>query len=882
MYVLRIKRLILLASGFWLLCMSAMSQGVKGFVKNEDGQPIPFITIYLKETTTGTTTNESGAYEINLKPNSYRMVFQALGYEQREYIIHVQDDYIEHDVVLKKQTIRLSEVKIYPGAEDPAYPIMRKAISLAPYYLRQIDAYASEVYLKGTLDMKKIPRFIAKRMEAEGAEIKAGETYTVESMNKIIFKAPDNYDHTVLSSRSTFPGDEDGSPMGYITNSFYSPTNDITISPLAPNAFSHYKFRYTGFFYHDDLPVNSIEVIPKRKSQQLFKGTIYIVDDLWNLHSVDVVNEAFFGTYHIKQVYAPVKDKAWLPVSYFFNVEASVFGVKAAFNYVGSVKYFNIEVAQNLPVPVVLMEKYAAMETVQFDEEPNVEPVSKTRSQKKMEALLEKEEMSNRDMIKLARLIEKESRAAEEEKESLEVKSTYNFKVEKDTIKRDSVYWSTMRPVPLTASEIKSFEVKDSLRLAKQAEEVDTSSTSKNKSTFKRVINGFLSGKSMYACDSTVRIRYDGLVGFKQVGFNAVDGWSYSQEGSIRYRVDSVQSVYVYPAVRYAFNRERLYWDLASSYSFAPRKRGRFTLSMGQISRDFNESDGVDRTLNMFSALLFKEHYMKLHGDDFVAVSGRLDVVNGLEMNVGLSYHRYSYLSNVTDWSIFNHEKTYASNDPVNPQVEEHHLADQKEALISTSIRYTPKQRYRFYQGRKYLRGSKYPTFTLNYERGVKGRLGSQADFELTSFYIHQEKDWGVFSSFNWKIGGGWFSKNRQMHFSRFRHFNTSEIPVVFKSWDDSFVLLEDYQYSTNQAWLEAHTSYTASYLFLKYLPVLSNRLWVESVYAHYLTQPDFRNYAEIGYAINQIFFMSGVGVFVGFEDGHYNRWGVRLAFHFD
>ena len=41
--------------------------------------------------------------------------------------------------------------------------------------------------------------------------------------------------------------------------------------------------------------IDKISVIPKRKSQQLFSGTIYIIEDLWCLHSVDLTNENLAG-----------------------------------------------------------------------------------------------------------------------------------------------------------------------------------------------------------------------------------------------------------------------------------------------------------------------------------------------------------------------------------------------------------------------------------------------------------------------------------------------------------------------------------------------------------------------------------------------------------
>ncbi|TRX64238.1 DUF5686 and carboxypeptidase regulatory-like domain-containing protein [Carboxylicivirga sp. M1479] len=871
---------LLLTGLISLMPILTFSQGIKGIVSDSEGNSVPFATIYLKETTSGTTTNDLGEYEILLEKGQYTIVFQGLGFQKTEITVDVNDEFITNNIVLKKQEYRIKEVRVYSGGEDPAYPIMRKAISLAPYYQRQTEQYKAEVYLKGSLLMKKIPKLFQKMMEKdeEAPDIKVGETYTLESMNEIEFTAPDIYNHTVLSSRSTFPDTNDDNVIGYITYSFYEPTQDMAISPLAPNAFSHYKFVYEGFFYEGDVAVNKIKVVPKRKSQQSYSGYIYIVDNLWNIHSIDVTNDAFYGELNIKQVYAPVKERSWLPISHRFILKASIMGVKADFRYAGSVKYSDIKLNTSLPVPNTLMKQYAAEDAAKEAAETLAqEQAEQSRQQKKMEELLAKEELSNRDMIRLSRLIEKESRKNEQEEEPLEIKDTYKITHKKDTVSKDSSYWETIRPIPLTSDELRSFEVKDSIKLAEIKS--DTTSTKKKKqSAFSKISGGFLSGHTFYANDSSTRITYHGLIGLSQVDFNAVDGWSYQQKFTIRHKIDSVHSFRFEPMVAYAFAREKVMWDAKATYTFAPLKRANIGLYGGQLSRDFNSRYGIDRTLNMFSALFFKEHYMKLYQKDYVAANGSFDLIHGMRIKLAASYSQYEQLDNNTNWSILEQDTPYVDNIPPNDQVGPEHLMDQSDLFTSIDISYTPRRRYRMYKGRKIMYGSKYPTFRVNYVRGLNGVFESDSDYELICGDISQKREWGIFNAFNWQVGAGYFSRNDQMHFSRFQHFNTSEIPVNFKSWNNAFMLLDDYRYSTNEWYAKAHVSYTASYLLLKFLPGLSNRLWTENLYTSYLTQPNYKNYAEVGYSMNQIFLIGSAGVFVGFEDGNYARWGFRVG----
>ena len=139
---------------------------------------------------------------------------------------------------------------------------------------------------------------LMRNINEDDLDIKEGDTYLIESINRIEHDAPDIYRQTVVAQQSTFPDLEetDISPMDVVRASFYEPVlADIAISPLSPNAMSHYRFSYEGSTPQGKYIVNKIKVIPKRKSQQVFEGTLYIIEDLWCLHSLDLTNTRIRG-----------------------------------------------------------------------------------------------------------------------------------------------------------------------------------------------------------------------------------------------------------------------------------------------------------------------------------------------------------------------------------------------------------------------------------------------------------------------------------------------------------------------------------------------------------------------------------------------------------
>src|SRR5665647_1010731 len=297
----RIALVILLAIMFpWMVCNA---QVLHGRITDEAGMPMPGASVYVTGLRQGTTSNQDGFY----------------------------------DITLPAQLFEIPAVRVSSSGKDPAFFIMRKAIGMAPFHLNQVKMYKAEVYIKGGGKIDKIPKILQRQMKVEANEtpIKEGQYYFMESVNVITFNAPDKYIHKVISSRSNMPVSEsETSPMDYLQASFYQPViAEMTISPLSPDAFSHYNFEFLGSTLQGDFVVDKIKVTPKRKSQQLFYGVMYIVEDIWAIQSLDLTNENMAGRVNVRQVYMPVEEGIWLPVSHEFRFDLAIVGVKAGASY---------------------------------------------------------------------------------------------------------------------------------------------------------------------------------------------------------------------------------------------------------------------------------------------------------------------------------------------------------------------------------------------------------------------------------------------------------------------------------------------------------------------------------------------------------------------
>ncbi len=318
-------RRYLLFALFFIPFITNQGQILNGRITDTGGAPMPAASVYITELRQGTTTNNDGRYEISLPPGNYTVNYQFLGYLPVTKQFTLAGEGVTADITLTEQLFEIPPVRVSASGKDPAYFIMRKAIGMAPFHLRQVRMWQAEVYIRGGGSVDKIPELLKRRMkiESNGGDLKEGRYYFSESVNMITFNAPDRYVHRVISSNSS----EDltqgqASPMDFIEASFYQPVLvEMAISPLAPNAFSHYIFSFMGSSSQGNYVIDKIRVTPRRKSQQLFTGVIYIVEDLWAIHSLDLTNENMAGQIRVRQLYTPVEEGIWMPVSHEFNAD---------------------------------------------------------------------------------------------------------------------------------------------------------------------------------------------------------------------------------------------------------------------------------------------------------------------------------------------------------------------------------------------------------------------------------------------------------------------------------------------------------------------------------------------------------------------------------
>lgn len=870
-----------------LVVLTSSAQTFRGKVIDASGNPIPYAAIYIKELQSGFATDDQGSFQTNLKEGSYTCNVSSLGYATQVMQLLMPDHDLEKNFILKERVYALREVSVVKGAEDPAYAVMRNAIAYAPYYRTQVKGFKAGTYLKGTGKMKSIPAILKLSKEVRKESKKwMGKLFVLEEQKFVTFKAPDTWDIRVKAYRNSFP--EDGNVSVDVTTiNFYEPTLFDKISPLSNKAFSFYRFQLDGCYVENNHMINKIRVIPKRDNPKLVKGEIYIVENLWCVSAVNLQIDAGGLKANIKSSCNEVEPSVFLPTSTSMSCTISMLGFKAEAFYLSAVHYNNVEVAK----PLVALTGQTKIQQGDNDAEPlmpspgkkesgkhplKTETTGEKKIREKIEKLSSKEKLTTREAYKLAKLMEKSiveddtTRAVSTHKfERQMVESKEHVKTDSLAGKRDSLYWASVRIVPLLPEETQSYIRKKQELLS------DTVSVKKEgrSSGGNRIWDTFWSGNTFQTKKGKAWIAFSGLTSYVPE-YNFVDGFWLGTKVRTGIRFSKASSLSFTPSFYYTTARKSVVGTGDLTLQYAPRRGGKLTLNGGVVSADYNEESGESRLINALSSSLFGRNDVKLYDKRFLSIGNEIELANSLLLSSSLSWQRRKMLVNHISQSWF--KKKAESNFPDNPSFTP--MEDNNLLRASFALEYTPAHYYHMSGRKKVYETSRYPTFTLHYDKAFAlGGNDVSPSYHRLEFSARQKIEFGMFNSICWNVNAGTFWKASQMQFADFKHFATTTLLLTGRSFDEGFSLLDNYEYSTKERWAQANFSWYTPYLFLKQLPFLRRKAFNEAIHIRTLLIHDRHPYSEIGYSVGFSTILR-TGIFVSFDRFRSCSTGVSIT----
>lgn len=849
-----------------LFCSLAEAQNLKGKITGENGEPVVGATVFVRELLQGCVADENGEFQISLPSGNYTCEISSMGFEKQVRQIAVTERPATLQIQLKPTVYLLNEVKVVNRKEDRAYYVMRNAIARAPFHRIQVKKYDSEVYTKGTMRLDKIPRLLTMGADAKKTiRPLIGKLFLLESVQQIRFTAPNHYDRKVLAFSSTIPDDIDpGEALNIITSSIYEPEIIGIISPLSPGAFSYYRFRFEDCYAEGNHTIYKIRVEPRKDNKRLLEGWLYIADDNWSVVNFEFTAKMMGITAQVKGAFHEVRPEVFLPTSYDIRVDVKIIGIRAGGKYYSSVKYNNVETVEpETKVPFIANRKKEVPESPR-----------QQKAMQQIEKLAAKEELTTREAYRMARLSQDVMKPERPDTVSpLEIISqaqTDKVTVDSMSTRRDSLYWIKMRTIPLKSDEVVSYQIKDSMRVVMDVAygKADSVMGRSSGGIFGRLL---LDGN--FRLGKRVGLHVDGLI--KAVPeYNFVDGFWIGQGFDLNVRLNKKRRLSVSPHFYFATARKTLIWNTDVRFDYAPGLQGRFALSFGDISADFNGTNGAWRLENALTSLVCADNFMKFYGKRYLHFENVTDIFNGFQLTIGGDFEKRRVLENHISYNFW--KKTPKLNSPVAEGGVD--MPDNTSTSLYMQVDYTPRMYYRKRDGKKENAGSRWPTFRVRYEKGFPNGAEYSSSYDRLDVGVIQFVEVDVFNRFSYVVTAGKFLRDKEIYFPDYKHFKVTGWVLSDNMFGGEYFLADYYRLNSRSKWLGGAFNYASDYLLIKRLPFMQRFLFDEAVHIRYAWVPGVKNYTEWGYSLG-FRDIGRVGVFFGFEGRDYEGVGMRINF---
>jgi hypothetical protein len=736
-------KLLLLLFLFFTILLQAQ---VTGTVTDTNETPLPFVNIYVQNTTLGTTSNAEGDYRLNItQPGNYAITFQFLGFATKTVNASIEKLPFTLTIKMAEAATSLDEV-VVDASINPADRIIREVIANKQKVIAKQKTYTADFYSRGLWKVQNAPKSILGQEIDLGSGLdstRSGIVYLSETISTIAYRAPDDFKEKITASKVS--GDDQGFSFNSAQEaefSFYENTLDLNaalVSPIADYAFNYYRYKLVGTFYENSALINKIEVIPKRANDRVFSGFIYVVEDAWQLYGAELtttgtaIQVPFIEKLVFKHNFKyDATEKLWVKRSQTIDFTFKMFGFGGDGRFTAVYDNYNFEPNFN--------RKSFTNEVLSFAESAN---------------------------------------------------------------KKDSLYWLKVRPVPLTTEEQNDYVVKDSLQTVEHSKKyMDSVDVAHN--TFK-LLDPLLG----YSYENTYE-RWRLSVGspLLNLRFNTLQGWNSALDLNYSNWTENYESSFNADLkATYGLSEERLRFTGGMSKRFDRITRRTLWLRGGQQVKQFNANDAIPSLVNSISTLFWERNYLKAYDLSFAQVGYNEEIFNGFQLQADLNYEQRKPLFNTTDYVLIRNKVDYTSNNPLapsdfnTPAITTHEIARLK---ISARINFD--QKYMSYPDGKFNVGeSHYPTLDLGIEQGFGASRGA-LNFTQLGARLSQELALGNKGSFQYSLGGGTFLHGEDISFVDYKHFSGNQTRINLNPGSiTGFNLLPYYELSTNKSYFEGH-----------------------------------------------------------------------------
>ncbi len=346
------KNIILFS--FLLFTKFAIAQEslIQGKIVTTDDQIINHASVFIANTTQGTSVNQNGYFKISSPSSSCKFMCKAVGYKTKYFCI----DTVNQSAI--KIALEKEVFDIHAQDVKNAKTIIKNAIKWKKFNNELYKKYSADVYVKSSESLVKAPdKFLKNNLKKILELDSTGKAviYLSESCSRLHYQYPNSikedmyYQHVI--------GKEGGFDIKKVSDlkvNFYDNmiswpalSSQIFVSPIAQQALHFYNYKLEGILNENGQEIYKIAVIPKRKFDPTFSGYIYLLKNTYKIYALNLqlgkqANINFVDSLNLEQQYI-YHDKNWLPTTVHFNFYGKVLGFAFESTLVGLYDNYNLK-----------------------------------------------------------------------------------------------------------------------------------------------------------------------------------------------------------------------------------------------------------------------------------------------------------------------------------------------------------------------------------------------------------------------------------------------------------------------------------------------------------------------------------------------------------
>ena len=445
-------------------------------------------------------------------------------------------------------------------------------------------------------------------------------------------------------------------------------------------------------------------------------------------------------------------------------------------------------------------------------------------------------------------------------KEMLNLSNSYTLTCDTSKLltNRDSFY--RLRPIPLDYHEDTLYTAFDRRKEQKRIDQAkrDSMRTKKQKNLiFWGQLGDALISSYNIDLPHIGNIRCSPLINPVLISYSHRRGISYKQVFKFNKLFYSGKHLRIVPQIGYNFTKKEFYAKGDLKYVYNPRKNASLELKAGNGNRIYS-SVVLDQLKNIpDSTFSFQGLELDYFKDIYVDLSHNIEIVNGLRLWTGLSMHwRYTKSTPEVEERVRSHYNSFA------PRIR---------------VEWTPYMSYYLNGNRKINVGSKYPTFSMDYERGIK-ILDNSGEYERIELAAEQVIRFKKLQALAYHVGCGFFTNQKSTYFVDYVNFSYRNLP---EGWNDdiggTFEMLDRRWYNSASHYISGNFTYEAPFILLYPVGNLLSFIQKERIYGGILFMPHLNPYFELGYGFATHIF--DIGMFIGNERGKFTSLGFKFTF---